>query len=428
MGQQLRVFRAETLDAAYRQMRQELGEEAVVVNAVERSGSGVRGLLGKRVAEVTAALTVPDPPPAARKPTPLERKYLSQAGNAAPAVGSDAAVKDTVEYFQQIVTQAQQRMARANAPERTAAPARKAPVVDRQAEALRREILTIREMVQVLMAERPCAGVPDDFVPHYYRLVELGVTRKLAAQLVLDTIAGADARSLRDPRVFKERLKLQIRRGIQVTGGIALHAGQCRVAALVGATGVGKTTNLAKIAAHYAVRERARVALITTDTYRVAAPDQLRVYANIIGLPLHIANDARDYTAALRKVSGHDLVLVDTAGGSQYNTEQIDELRGVFQAAPPDEVILVVAANAQLEEQQTVLANFARLAPTSLMISKIDETRRYGTVLSVAAEAGLPLGYFSTGQSVPDDIALAQPGMVANWVVEGEDRRGRSSA
>ena len=438
MAQQLRKYLAASLDAAFKEMRRDLGEHAVVINTVERRDAGLRGLLGKTVIELTAGIDMPDPAAVARKPTPLERKYLShQHGkNAtapapnAPVVGSDAAVNETVAYFRQLVSEAQKRMAvsaaETNPAKETLVPF--ARPAETTATGVQRELATIREMVQVLMAERPDAGVPETFVTHYRLLVDLGVSRRHAARLVIDTVQGVDARSLRDDRVFKERLKLRIRRDIEVSGGIALHAGKCRVVALVGATGVGKTTNLAKLAAHFAIRERARVAFITTDTYRVAAPDQLRVYADIIGLPVHVANDAAEYADALRQLRQHDLILVDTAGGSPYNTEQIDELCAIFAVAPPDEVILVVAANAQLEEQETVLKNFARLAPTSLLIGKIDETRRYGTLFSLAAEARLPLSYFSTGQSVPDDMVLAHPGMVANWIVEGEDRRGRSSA
>lgn len=435
MAQQLRTYQAASLDAAYRQMRRDLGERATVVNAIERRETGLRGMLGKTVVELTARIDVPDPAPVQRKPTPIERKYLShQHGKNAPvparervAVGSDDAVNETVAYFKQLVGDAQKRMAAAAQPARDSLVPFARPA-ESPAPGVHRELAAIREMVQVLMAERPDAGVPDTFVHHYRRLVELGVTRRHAARLILETVHGVDARSLRDERVFKERLKLQIRRDVPVTGGIALHAGKRRVVALVGATGVGKTTNLAKLAAHFAIRERAHVAFITTDTYRVAAPDQLRVYANIIGLPVHVVNDAVEYADALRQLRAYDLVLVDTAGGSPYNTDQIEELHMTFATAPPDEVMLVVAANAQLEEQETVLKNFARLAPTSLLIGKIDETRRYGALFSLAADAKLPLSYFSTGQSVPDDLVLAHPGMVANWIVEGEDRRGRSSA
>lgn len=436
MAQQLKKYSAATLDAAYKQMRRELGERAVVINAVERRDAGLRGILGKTVVELTASIELPEPARIVRKPTPAEQKYLSQQAtptvpgppSSPTAVGSDEAVNETVAYFRELVAGAQKRMA-VSAADAQSTGDRLVPFRRTSHDrGMHEELATIREMVQVLVAERPHAGVPDEFVAQYRRLIDLGVSRRHAAQLIVNTIHGVDARSLRDERVFKERLKLQIRRELQVTGGIALRAGQRRVVALVGATGVGKTTNLAKLAAHFAIRERARVAFVTTDTYRVAAPDQLRVYANIIGLEVQVVNDAAEYGRALQQLRRHDLVLIDTAGGSPYNTEQIDELHGTFRAAPPDDVILVVAANAHLEEQATVLANFARLGPTSLLISKIDETRRYGAVFSLAADAALPLSYFSTGQSVPDDLALAQPGMVANWIVEGEDRRGRSSA
>jgi flagellar biosynthesis protein FlhF len=180
----------------------------------------------------------------------------------------------------------------------------------------------------------------------------------------------------------------------------------------VGATGVGKTTNLAKLAAQFSVQHRARVGLITTDTYRVAAPEQLRVYANIIGLPMLIANDAAELLRGLKEFEDYDLVMIDTVGGSQFNLDQIRELQAILDPARLDEVTLVLSANTQLTELRSAVKNFGCLVPTSLLFSKLDETQYFGALLTVAAESGLPLGYFSTGQNVPNDIELASPGKV----------------
>jgi flagellar biosynthesis protein FlhF len=235
---------------------------------------------------------------------------------------------------------------------------------------------------------------------------------------------NGDLGILADPRVFRERLTLEIRRLAPVTGGIALRPGRRRVVALCGATGVGKTTNIAKLAAHFSVRERARVALLTTDTYRIAAPEQLRVYANIIGVPLVVAEDAEQAREALRGFNDQDLVLVDTAGGSQFNLEQIKELKTTLHALRPDETILVLGANTQLEDLRNVVSNFKCVGPTSLFFTKLDETRQYGGLFSLLMEAGLPLSYLSVGQVVPDDLRVATPQLVANLVMEDHTRHG----
>ena len=293
---------------------------------------------------------------------------------------------------------------------------------------LQEEIVEMRRMLEVLIAEAPPTGMPQDFAPRYRELIETGMCRKLAASLVGGIVRHCDLRVLQsNPRVLTEKLKFEIQRLVSVTHGLRLGEGGRKVVALVGATGVGKTTSLAKLAAMYALQERARVALITTDTYRVAAPEQLRVYANIVGLPLLVANDTEELRAALEEFGDYDLVLVDTAGGSPFNTEQTEELRGMLAAAKPDETLLVLNANTHLEEMRNAVTGFKPLKPTSVMFTKLDETRRYGAMVSLAAETGLPMGYFSNGQNVPDDIEVASPSKLAKLLLQpGGDRRGSS--
>ena len=173
---------------------------------------------------------------------------------------------------------------------------------------------------------------------------------------------------------------------------------------------------------------RSRVGLITTDTYRVAAPEQLRIYANIIGLPMRVADSPEELTNGLKEFADYDLVLIDTAGGSQFNHEQTAELQRMLQTTALDEVMLVLSANTQVDELRAALENFGCLKPTSLLFSKLDETRSYGALFEVVAEAKLPLSYFSTGQNVPDDIELATPARVAKLVLsEGGGRNGSGS-
>jgi flagellar biosynthesis protein FlhF len=187
--------------------------------------------------------------------------------------------------------------------------------------------------------------------------------------------------------------------------------------ALVGPTGAGKTTSLAKLAARYAVHERARVALITTDTYRVGAAEQLGVYANIVGLPLEVADEPGQIRSALRRFARHDLVLLDTTGCSHFNLRQLKELKELLDAAEPDDVALVLSASTQLQELRTALANFKCAEPNQLLFTKLDETRRYGALLTLACEEGFPLGYFGVGQDVPDDLVQVKPGMLGDLVL-----------
>ena len=293
---------------------------------------------------------------------------------------------------------------------------------------LQREVREMRDLLQVLAAETPGAGLPVEFAPHYRMLVDKGVTRKTAAALVASVVKDSDLKVMRDPRVFTERMKVEIRKRTAVTGGIALRGGLCKVVALVGPTGVGKTTSLAKLAALFAIRMRARTALVTADTYRVAASEQLRVYANIIGLPMKVLNEPKEAPDVLREYRDYDLILMDTAGGSPFNTGQMKELKAILDVVRPDEVMLTMAANTQLDDLRQALLCYGMVKPTSLLFTKLDETQRFGAMLSILVEMGLPLSYCCMGQNVPDDLVLAQPGAVANLIMEGRSDRGRSSA
>lgn len=464
MRQRFHKFRAGTLDEAYLAMRDKLGDEAIVVRTATVPHGGWLGrLIGQKAVEVTASVTIDDDGPARARPlSPVEKKYRSGASQPAvapsamaeDAVGTDATVRDTVDFFRKVVTQAQQKagIATENKARTATAPTgaptppmmtngnavpaevipfeapRRAEPEPMTQEDIRKDLAEMREMLGVLTAETPGAGLTPEFVPHYQMLIKQGVSRKRAAALVQAAAGRGDLRAFRDSRIFRERLKMEIRRHVQVTGGIALESGKRKVVALVGPTGVGKTTNLAKLAALYSVQEHARVGVITTDTYRVAATDQLQVYANIISLDMKVVHQATEMRAALRAFADRDLVLVDTAGSSPFNRGQMTDARALVEAAAPDEVHLLVSANVSLEDLREVVTHFSLLKPSALFFTKLDETRRYGQLFSLAAEAGLPLSYFSVGQNVPDDIMPVSGGTVAKLVVDGGDDLGGTSA
>jgi flagellar biosynthesis protein FlhF len=440
MGQRFYKVKGHSLEEAYRNMRRELGEEAVALSTHQINEGGILGFFGRKMVEITASAPAPAEAPR-RAPSPVERRYVENS-----TLSKESAMNSNrLQEYEALIRDAQRRINSPSpatsasgqaAPERAAvaeavpAPAPIVPFPKRPgapesaAPELRRELQEIREMIQVLYAEAPGAGLPPEFAPHYRNLIHRGVSRRVAAALIGAVVKDSDIVVLRDPRVFSERLHFEIRKAVKTTGGIALTGRGCRVAAFCGATGVGKTTNLAKLAALYNVHQRARVALVTTDTYRVAAPEQLRVYANIIGLPMRVANDARETAAALREFQDYDLVLMDTAGGSQFNLEQINELKGIFQSSRPHDMILVLAANTPIEDLRNTVNNFKCLHPSSVLFTKLDETRQYGALFSLLVESGLPLSYVSVGQNVPDDIRVASAGLVANLILEGKEHRG----
>ncbi len=405
MEEVLHTFKGVTLNDAYQKMRKQLGAEAVVVRSAEVRARGWRGVMGVKAIEITAAKR---PARIERSPSAVERRYAASSGVKKTPIAPTpppAAERKPVQ-------------AQAPSPPKHDAP----PPTSVSADALRKEIQEVRRMVEMLTTEHPGIGLPRECFPHYRRLLAGGMPRRTAASLLTAIARENEHRLLRDDAVFQHCLRREVRRRAMVTGGIAWTSGACHTVALVGSTGVGKTTNLAKLAARYTLHEHANVALVTLDTYRVGAPDQLRVYADIMGLPMHVVNDADEARAIKKELSNHDLILVDTAGGSPFNREQIADLRDTLAALEPDEVIHAVAANTPFEDLQHALRAFKLLNPTALMITKLDETRLHGALYATLAEARLPLSYFSVGQNVPDDIVLAKPDIIADFVIKsGEE-------
>jgi flagellar biosynthesis protein FlhF len=175
----------------------------------------------------------------------------------------------------------------------------------------------------------------------------------------------------------------------------------------VGPTGVGKTTTIAKLAAISALWERRKVLLLTADTYRIAAVEQLRTYAKILGVPMEVIFEPETIDEVLTKHQDTDLVLLDTAGRSQKDTKRVDELSSLYGAFRPDAVHLLIAANMKYRDMLEVVRKTGVVPVTSFLFTKIDETSTYGALLDIVEDFDRPVSFLTTGQNVPNDIEVA---------------------
>lgn len=191
------------------------------------------------------------------------------------------------------------------------------------------------------------------------------------------------------------------------------QAGGARVLAFVGPTGAGKTTTIAKLAGKLVHEAKKRVALITLDTYRVAAVEQLRAYANMLGCPLEVAFTPADAARALEAHRSADVILIDTAGRSPFDSARIRELSGFLGAGPSIESLLVLSAATSVDVAEEVLERFALATPSGIVLTKLDETMRPGTLLQLLIEEQLPMAYLAAGQEVPADLERASGEKIA---------------
>jgi len=209
-----------------------------------------------------------------------------------------------------------------------------------------------------------------------------------------------------DPEILEEKLKGYLGGLIEVSGPIEVGKGRPTIVVLVGPTGVGKTTTIAKLAASYGVIEKRKVELITIDSYRIAAIEQLGKYAELMQLPLAVVNSREEFKTAVMN-SKAELVFVDTAGRSQKNNMGLAEIRNILDGVSANlDVHLVMSATTKYRDAIDILTRFNQLMYNKLIITKLDETNTIGPLLSVL-KPDKKISYITTGQSVPDDIELA---------------------
>ena len=194
--------------------------------------------------------------------------------------------------------------------------------------------------------------------------------------------------------------------------GIAPAEKGPRVLLFIGPTGVGKTTTIAKIASHYCMEEKKKVALLTADTYRIAAAEQLRTYANILEVPFRVLYSAEEFNSAIADFSDYDYIFVDTTGHSHRNEELMDKMKELFEAVKKYgecQIFLVLSATTKYRDLLKIASNYREITEYQLIFTKLDETATLGNLLNLRLYTDAPIAYVTCGQNVPDDIELFNP-------------------
>jgi flagellar biosynthesis protein FlhF len=241
----------------------------------------------------------------------------------------------------------------------------------------------------------------------YQRLVDQELSEDLAQDIVLTVNNELGSNGVNNYDLVREYVRKHIQELITVSGPPRLMTGKTKCIFLIGPTGVGKTTTLAKLAANYCLIEHKKVALVTVDTFRIAAIPQLRTYADIIGVPLEVVYTATELGEVLKRFADRDLILIDTPGGSPRNTKQLEVLKEYLDGIEAKEVYLAVASPTKYRDMLDIVKRFSIARIDGLLFTKIDETDRYGPLVNLLNETRARLTYLTTGQNVPQDIELA---------------------
>lgn len=286
------------------------------------------------------------------------------------------------------------------------------------------KIDSLQKMVESLTKSahlRPADEIPSELFDIYTQLIDADIEDDLARELVFGLRKEATPQEIHDPDAARLVLSALVERDLRCTDPISTRTGRRRIVALVGPTGVGKTTTIAKLAANFRLRDGIKMGLVTVDTYRIAAVEQLRTYAEIIDLPMKVVTSPQEMRRALDELDGMDLILIDTAGRSPRDELKIQELKQMLGEADVDEVHLVMSLTSSVRSIRMTCEQFAPISPSALILTKLDEAAGMGSLLSVAREVELPVSYLTTGQDVPEDIEPADRSRMSRLVL-GQDR------
>ena len=395
------VFRGHTAAEARTRMHQALGRDPdriVLVRTRQIREGGFLGFGGTPVWEIVARPVAPGEarraPVRRRRPGKLlERTYAGAGRGPARSAAESSPV-----------------------PAHGAAPATGLEVAS-----LHAEVAAVRTQMESVFRRMSARGRPDvcpQLLDVYVRLVEAEVAEGLAKSLVERVqrdLAGA-GRSGDNEAVRKYLLGL-IADVIRTSGPVKMRRGRATKVAMIGPTGVGKTTTVAKLAARFALLEGRRVAMVTTDTYRLAAVDQLYRYGELMRVPVREVSSPAKIRVVLEEFKDMDLVLLDTAGRSQRDDLKMNDLRLFLEAARPDETHLVLSSTSSAKHLTAVIEKFSQFQVDRVLLTKMDEAVSRGLVLNVLLRVNKALSYITTGQSVPDDIEVGDARKLAGLIL-----------
>lgn len=290
-------------------------------------------------------------------------------------------------------------------------------------DALKKEFGEIKRLVaetQDMVRHRGAVEGPRELAAEFTELASHRISESLARTMIARIRDRMEHGKLRDRRAIRDAVRTSVKAMIRCADeGIDLKPGRCTRIAFIGPTGVGKTTTIAKLVSIYAHQGR-EIAVITNDTYRIAATEQIKRVAQLVGVPIRVCRSPVEIRAALRQFADRDLVLVDTAGRSQKNSRRIAELKSVLDAVEPHETHLVVSMTTGAETVVDVAERFAPCGYDRLVVTKLDESIRVGVLLDVLSRVQTELSFIATGQEIPSDIEVADAGRVTSLIL-GEE-------
>lgn len=417
----------DSMPDALQLIRSELGKDAVILNTKEVRTGGFLGLFGKRKIEVIAATDTAASKQRSgewigsheRKQGRITAPIESVASRSADDVRASTLPNLTEPSAAKVLSSVPQQPTPSPVPgpsiRQTAPQMQKnvekyedLPKVEAGNTYLLEEIKQMKEMVQRLTRQTIPPGNPlfQAFDPIRELLLAHEVMPDLVEQWIEKAaLAFGDAAADLDHSAAREAIKHALRETMLKDRVQGIRA-DSRVIHFVGPTGVGKTTTIAKLAAEQVLKHKKKVGFITSDTYRIAAVEQLKTYAMILNVPLEVVFSPQELNRAFEQLSDCELIFMDTAGRNYRNEMYVSELNSLLHTSGRSETYLVLSMTTRYKDMKAIVDNFSRFKLDKVLFTKKDETECFGAPFNLLHEYDLMLSYVSDGQNVPDDIAL----------------------
>lgn len=262
--------------------------------------------------------------------------------------------------------------------------------------------------------------LPEVLEPLKNRLAEQEVCEDLQSEIIAKAMVACSGTSGAAEQQVQEAARKEIIRMVKEHQKNS-HAKNAKMICFIGPTGVGKTTTIAKIAADYMLREDKKVGLITADTYRIAAVEQLKTYAGILSIPIKVIESSAGLAAALEELEGCDIILMDTAGRNYQQKQYIADLEKLLPVSEKVQINLVLSLTSKYEDMKKIIENFKTMKMDQLILTKKDETSSAGAVLNLIHRYSIPVRYIANGQNVPDDLIAVTPEAIADFLLGEND-------
>ncbi len=402
----IKKYEAPTEQEALEKAKAELGKDVIITHITTIKPKGFFKLFKKSSVEVTASVET-------------ETDYQKKPANTAARSGANAYAKTSADF---------QKVAKPNPFDGVI------PKEDDKAFPIEHVLDSIQTILEKqtkeagTVTENPTRVEPEDKPDSpsmtcikmiYNKLLSNEVEEVFANKLIseIESVIKPDS----DVKTVLSNIYQKLVLKLGQTQTIKITEGKTRFIFFIGPTGVGKTTTIAKLASSLKLGLKAKVALFTADTYRLAAIDQLRSYASILNIPLKVIYSDTEMREAMEDFSGYDAVLIDTAGRTLKNKEQRDDIEKLIFSVPEEkrDVYLVLSATTKYKDLVTITEGYSEISDYNLIFTKLDETDCIGNILNVKMLTDAPLSYSTNGQNVPDDICRINPQSIAKQLLGG---------